>query len=385
MRLAEFVARYPGVRLATAADNGSILDFFERSPMRTSAFNVQYRRRPDFFRLLGYQADRAHVLIGEDGGRINGVGTVSLRPGWVNGQSTTVGYFGDLRVRFDRTAVRRWRRLFGDVLVRAAEIDDLADCTHWFTAVMDENRLARTALGARRPGMPSLVPVGPFTMRNLLLRLPFASKMRFASRWQVLRAGASDRDRLAAFFEDENRRLALGFRGEVGRRLAQWHGLSITDFVYAVDREGIVACAAPWSPSAAKQTVVSRVPFGLRVLGRAAAALSSPPRLRIPQAGEPLRIAYLTHLTFADRLAASDRPLVFRAMLDALCDTWHQTDWHCLAVCDFNAWRLGQALRGFVQETVPITVYEVVPPGRPHPSPTSLCAAGPPAFEMALV
>jgi hypothetical protein len=384
MRLGEFVARHPAVRLATAADNASILDFFEDSPMQTSAFNVQYRRRPDFFRLLGYQADRAHVLIGEDGGRINAVGTVSLRPGWVNGRSTTVGYLGDLRVRFDRTVVPRWRRLFGDLLAHAAEIDELADCTHWFTAVMDDNRLARTALGARRPGMPSLVPVGPFMMRNLLLRVPFAGTVRSTSGWNVVRATARDRDRLVTFFEEENRRLPLGFRGEFERRLAQWKGLAITDFVYAVEREGIVACVAPWSPSAAKQTLISRVPIGLRVLGRAAAALRSA-RIRIPQAGEPLRIAYLTHLTFADRLAAHERPLVFRAMLDALCVTWRETDWHCLAVCDFNTWGLGRALRGFIQETVPITVYEVVPPGRPHPSATSLCGVSPPAFEMALV
>ncbi len=73
---------------------------------------------------------------------------------------------------------------------------------------------------------------------------------------------------LTAFFEDENRLAPFGFRGELARRLLCWDGLSIADFVYAADERGIAACVAPWSPSAAKQTVVSRVPTTLRLLGR---------------------------------------------------------------------------------------------------------------------
>ena len=61
MQLAELVSRYPGARLATPADNARILELFERAPMQASAFDVQYRRRPDFFRLLRYQSDRAFV------------------------------------------------------------------------------------------------------------------------------------------------------------------------------------------------------------------------------------------------------------------------------------------------------------------------------------
>ena len=49
MRLADLVARYPNTRLATPADNARILDFFERTPMHTSAFDVQY---PQAARLL---------------------------------------------------------------------------------------------------------------------------------------------------------------------------------------------------------------------------------------------------------------------------------------------------------------------------------------------
>src|SRR3954463_6838966 len=109
MRLPELVARLPNARLAPADDNARILDFFERAPMRTSGFAVQYHRRPDFFRLLRYQSDRAFVLVSDDGhGGVRGVVTFSLRPGWIDGRPTTIGTLGDLRLQLDRALAARW-------------------------------------------------------------------------------------------------------------------------------------------------------------------------------------------------------------------------------------------------------------------------------------
>lgn len=395
MRLAELVARHSNTRLATPADNARILDFFERTPMHTSAFDVRYTRRPDFFKLLRYQSDRAFVMVSEDaGGSIRSLATATLRPGWVDGQPTTIGYLGDLRVSLDRVFSGAWRQLFTDLITQATHIEELADCTHWFTTVIDGNRAALAALGhdgrsenparrVRRPHQPSLVPIGPFTMRNLVMRLPLAGRSRRHGPWQVCDASAAKSAALTAFFEEENRLMPFGFRGELARRLVRWDGLTIADFVYATDERGIAACVAPWSPSPAKQTVVSHVPTMLRVLGRGARALPSPP-LRVPEAGEPLRMPYLTHLTFASRLTPDERAGVFRSVLHHLFDRWRGADWHCVAMCDFDAWNLGRALGGFVQQTVPITVYAVVAPGRAH-DPVARPSACPPAFEMAMV
>ena len=137
------------------------------------------------------------------------------------------------------------------------------------------------------------------------------------------------------FLKRENRHLPFGFCGEFERRLACWDGLSITDFVYAIEGDEIMSCVAPWSPSQVKQTVVSRVPPALRLLGLAASLFPHPP-LRIPGAGEPLRSPYLTHLTFSRRLTEAERASVFRAMLDDLFDCWRDADWHCVALCDFR-------------------------------------------------
>ena len=383
--LADFLSRYPDTRLATAADNARLLELFDTAPMQTSSFDVRYHRSPDFFRLLAHQAERSFVIVTETAaGALAGVATLSLRPGWMNGQPTTIGALGDLRVKLHRAAVPRWRRVFADLLTHAPAIEELADCTQWFTAVLDDNRRGRRSLEARGDDAPRLVPLAPFTMRNLVARLPLPRARHRPAHLRIRRAQPSDREALAAFFESENRGLALGFRGELDRRLARWEGLSIEAFVYAADAQGIVACVAPWSPSPVKQTVVSRVPTALRWLGAFTSRLPGP-RVRIPRAGEPLRMPYLTHLTFAARLDDRARASVFRALLDRLFDEWTDADWHCVALCDFDAWRLGRVLRDFVQQTVPITVYAVLPPGGSPDALAAMRGGGPPAFEMAMV
>ena len=301
MRLADFVARTPTARLATPEDNPRILAFFDRAPMGASAFAVQYQRAPDFFHLLRWQSDRSHVFITVDErGAVRSMATVSLRPGWVDDRPTTVGYLGDLRVAFDRASIRRWRRFYGELLACAPEIEELADCTHWYTAVIDDNRLARLAIGHERAGAPVHVPLAAFTMRNLVARLP-GFRPRLPRGWRVRSAAAGDAARIDDFFERENRALPLGFRAELGRRLARWDGLSLGDFLVVEDGDELLACAAPWSPAAAKRTVVSRVPVPLALAGRAARIWPGRAPLRVPVAGEPLRMLYLTNLVFARR------------------------------------------------------------------------------------
>ncbi len=96
---------------------------------------------------------------------------------------------GDLRVSLDRVFSRRVApAVCGPDHAGARDIEELADCTHWFTTVIDGNRAALAALGnddrsersarrLRRPHQPSLVPIGPFTMRNLVMRLPLAGRV----------------------------------------------------------------------------------------------------------------------------------------------------------------------------------------------------------------
>ena len=386
MPLADFVARTPTARLATPEDNPRILAFFDRAPMGASAFAVQYQRAPDFFHLLRWQSDRSHVFITVDErGAVHSMATVSLRPGLVDDRPTTVGYLGGLPRRLrpgvDPTLAPILRRRA--VGLRAGEIEELADCTHWYTAVMVDNRLARLAIGHERAGRRCM-PLAAFTTRNLVARLP-GFRPRLPAAGAVRSAAAGDAARIDDFFERETVRCRWAFVRSWGRRLARWDGLSLGDFLVVEDGDELLACAAPWSPAAAKRTVVSRVPVPLALAGRAARIWPGRAPLRVPVAGEPLRMLYLTNLVFAAGLSDAARRLAARALVDRVFDQWADSEWHCLALCDFASWKLGPALRGYVQQTVPITVYSVTPPGRPPEEHNRMRWVGVPGFEMAMV
>lgn len=385
MRLNDWLKRYPGVRLAGPEDNAALRAFFEEEPMRTSEFDIRYRRAPHFFKLLGYQSDTFFVFMGDgENGNIHGTGTLILRPGWMDGKLEIVGALTDLRIRSGRKTSRLWRIMFRDLLHDAEIIEELCGCRHFYTVILDRNRDALRAFDGTRhfADPPHLVPVGSFTMRNLLLRKPWARTKGSAARWEIRKACQADIGAIDRLFVQQNQTRPFGFHESVSHRLAKWDGLAITDFYCAFDPEGLAACFAPWSPTQAKQTWVSRLPRALRIL-KALSVLCPMLPLRIPAAGEDLNAPSLTHLLFSDRLTPADRNQVFRGLLHRLFDEWGREEWHCISFPDFKAWNLGQGLSDFVQQTVPITVYAVLTPGAVPPDFSRHPAI--PGFEMALV
>ena len=387
MRLETFLEGYPLVRLAVAADNDRILEFFDRKGLAASSFEVRYLRGPDFFKLLGHQCDRWFVFLSEDAqGNVRGIGSLGLRPGWMDGKPATIGYLGDLRVDADRALARLWRRIFFELMSRPGEIDELADCEHWYTVVLDANQGYLNNFRSRgsRPDRLELLPIARFTMRNLVFRIPLP-RPRTGASWTISNATEGERQILTEFFEETNARSPMGFRGELQRRLRVWEGLRLEDFIVARDEQGVVACFAPWDPSPVKRTVVSRLPLSLRFLGAIARRLKRIP-LRIPAAGGELRALYLTHLVFADRLEHPMRGRVVRAMLDRLFDDGFRSrhDWHCVSLCDFEEWSLGAQLGNYVQETLPISIYAVSPADRSR-AVADRWSGMRPEFEMAMV
>ncbi len=358
---ASTVSSFPGCRLATRADNERLVRFYDRQAMGTSAFEVTYQRAPDFFRLLDHHADESLVFIHEGkGGELDGIATLSLRPGYVGGEPAMVGYLADLRVLPDRQVLRLWRGLYGEI-VRAAA----ARGCHFITAMMEDNTLARSALVSGKRGGPVYAPCGAFAMKNLLAKWPWARPPRDVT---VTRATMAERNELLTFFEVRQRRRPFGFRDELQRRLERWAGLELGTFLLARRGGELVGCVAPWSPAAAKRTVVSRLPGYLGAMGKLF------PR-RLPRAGEPLRILYLSCFEAAEPHAA-------RALVHAAYAVARRDGYHAAALADFDAAPLGPALRGFVSQDVRIALYTVHPPGAaPPPSPSGSIAPG---FELAL-
>lgn len=386
VRLQNLLKKYPTVRLATEADNAKIREFFEQAPMRTPKFDIRYRRAPEFFKLLRMQGHSHFVFLGEGpDGHVQGTGTLALRDAWLDNQPILVGIWSDLRVSPNRKNSILWRNLFRDLISQCSDIEEFGGCQHFYTLLLDDNREAIRALTSskRQINQPQYIPLASFQMRNLMLRLPFPRAWRTKESWSIRRALDGDLPSLDIFFTEENQKIPFGFRESISDRLMRWEGLSVWAFVCAFDEQGLVACFAPWSPVGAKQTWVSKIPLRFRLMKRALAFIPKIP-LRIPSPGEALHAPCLTHLTFASRLKPSERVAVFKSMLHSVFDQWDQKDWHFVSLCDFDSWGLGKGLGGFLQQTVPITVYAVLPPGEERPN---FCSPsqGAVGFEMALV
>src|SRR5690242_9633097 len=86
-------------RLARAEDGPAVLDLFGDVPMQGELV-LATDRGPDFFSLYRMQKGRAELWLHESQGRLDAMGAMLFRDGWLDGAPARVGYLGDLRARF---------------------------------------------------------------------------------------------------------------------------------------------------------------------------------------------------------------------------------------------------------------------------------------------
>lgn len=385
MDLATLLARYPGIELADPADpdhNRDLLAFFDSQTMHGAGLHLRYERAPNFFRFLEYQSDTAYVFyVRKPAGTIGGMGTISIRPGYIHGILTSVGYLGDLRINRDRRLARRWRQFYAALLAAAPEMPELQYCRHFLTAILDTNHAARRAL-VEAPRAPfRYQELAPYRMVNILGRFPWPRPGRTGP-WRVFTPAPEDMPRVFAFFDMQNGRKAFGFApGEWQRRLEHWQGFGPDNFVVCAVGDRLCGVFATWTPYPAKRIVVTRLPRlahwlcrGLRRCG-----------LDAPCSGQPLQVLYLTALHIDETLPDARRATIFGAMLDFLWQRGDTRSAQVLAFCDFVQRPLAAALTGYLTHTTPLCLYQVRHTDAAIDTAISTSGMFPPGFEMALV
>jgi hypothetical protein len=249
-------------------------------------------------------------------GGLFALGERIVRPMYINGQPTPVGYLGSLRLDADhrrnpRALLRGYQRL------RQLHDADRA-CPFYLTSIMADNRAARRFLEANLPAMPTYRFIAEYVSLVMRVRrraMRFASKSSSAQRAGLSAKPGSD-DTLAAVAE---------LLGQSGRRFQfspVWpatglpRGPQPADFLLALNPDGrVVACAALWDQRSVKQTVVRGYSPALarwRPAVNAFARLVGRPRL--PAVGEPVQLAYVSHVASAE----GSRPLAFAALVESL-------------------------------------------------------------------
>ena len=278
---------------------------------------VSFRREPCYFHASAVQGGFYQVFAARDreSGQVIGVATRAVRPGFLNGQLTNVGYLADLRLDPDYRggllvahAYRYFRELHTDG--RAAL---------YFTVIAEGNRRALETIATGRGGLPPYHDVGRLLSPavNLLRgRPPLEGDV------EIVRGSEALIPEIVACLNRNHARRQFAPAWQVEQFTTQHtpgeyphvRDLRASDF-YVAFRDGrVIGVLARWDQSGYKQTVVTGYHGRMRLL-RPLVNLAAPliGCARFPPPGEPLRSFY------ASCIAVDGNDLsVFRALLRRL-------------------------------------------------------------------
>ena len=364
-----FLTAYPRVRLATAADNQGLLEFFRNSAMNADNISLRFDRSPDFFRYLNIHSQKSYVAIfqNEDGGT-GGLASLCLRKNYLSGKPVEAAYLGDLRLspNLSRSTRLQWRLFYADFLKNARRIPELNNCRYFYSVVLDENKAAMMAL-TRKNGPIVYRPLARYQTISLIARWPSFSPRKKKSRFTIRQAAESDRDRLREFLTEQHKRKIFGQyynldseSDELARRLNAWDKFSISSFWIAEDFDGkFRACVCPWmGASASRQLIIGKMPLYLRLIGRMLPLFG---KRKLATESE-LKILYLTPLEFDAKLSVEEQGDILTDFLNVIYDSGVTKNFHLISFFDFLNHSLigGVKDRGFLYQLTPATLYQVL-------------------------
>ena len=371
------------VRRSVPSDEAGRQALLAAVAMKTD-LSLSVRRAPnvDAMYALHARAWEGWVVADEENGRVEGMGSVVIRDGYLDGALVPVGYLGDLRFSPRAEGRMLLDRSFGPILEDAS---GRHGCHHYLTAIIASNERARRALTVRTAraaarGRPRYTLLREFDIRSLHLVLPHA---RPRSRYAVRTATAADIPAIAALLDMDARRRPFGYpmpESELRRRLREWPGLSIDAFHLCESAQGqLMGVLARWDAAPVKRTIVEeyagRMSRVRTMHDIAARALGRP---SLPRPGEPLHYQYLTHIA-----VPSDEPGILSALLHSAHAAARREGFHFLSAPVPVDDPLEPAYRGYLATSIRAGLYVVTLPGIPVPD--DWARAPMPGFEMALV
>ncbi len=297
-------------RLASPADDADLRQILRENPFDGN-ISLTFEREPDYFAAAQIEGPfhQTMVVCETESGKIMGMGDRSVRPLWVNGAPTDVGYFSGLRAR---EAYRRGLALARFTQQGFSYYQQLhADgrTPFYLISVIADNVPARRLLASGLKGLPKLHAytrmvthaIHPARPKRELLPIQRGTPEHIPAIVDCLNRNGT-RKQFSPIWTKESLLSALTPH------------LVIDDFFLAFSGPRLVGCLALWDQQSVRQTVI-RGYGGLYKRFRKAINLLSPlggwPLL--PDINTPLNQCFA-----ACRAIDGDDPSIFAALLRAV-------------------------------------------------------------------
>ena len=283
-----------------------------RSLLATNAVpgrvTVSFEREPNYFLGCSTMGEQCQVVVARQGTQIAAVACRTMRPMYVNGQSTDIGYLGQLRV--DKRFRGRWLVSRGFHYLR--QLHDETPVSAYLLSIIEQNREAFGVLiERRRRHFPDFYALG--RLHTLALSL---QRTEQATNAEVASASADDLDEIIAFWHRQSsaRQFYPVYAPADFTEGITTRGFRLEDLLLARRQGQIIGTIGLWDQSSYKQTVVRGYTDWLRAARpfyNFSAKLLTRPIL--PPVGAEIRSVYASFICVAD-----DDPAVFQALLRQL-------------------------------------------------------------------
>jgi len=286
------------IRLATSADNQSLLILARSTPME-SQLTVNVDRAPDYFCLANLQGRDAKVFVAEQDGVISGAIGCSLRDVLLFGQPECIAYIGGIKV-----AAAARKGLTGFRLMKAVADYLRATPIRMAIVITMENNTAMAPILAGRVGMPPFHILNQFEVNYIRpVFRPMVSK-----RYHIRPYRANDLESLAKLFAAFYRDYALSAEWTPARIAAMLTGQP--DFnsenILVAEKDGrLVAALTWWDQTGFKKTIVEQYGGRLKILVK----LLKPFKI-LPAEGEPFSELNIRHVVYGENSEKAARDLI---------------------------------------------------------------------------
>ena len=242
------------IQLATQADDEELRRLMAEVPM-PGRVRVAYCRSPSFFNALWVEGRTSQVIVGRDSltGRLAGMGARSIKPMYVNGRETNVGYLSSLRVAepYRRTPnlARGYEKL--------SELHRDGQARFYLSTILSDNRVAQRLTTARKR-LPAYHDVGEF--RSLAISLSQRIRSNTNGHLCIRPATCNDAPILARFLNEQGRRrqfFPAYSQSDIFCRGGLLPGLVPDDVLMAFSAERLEGVVAGWDQKDFRRSMVT--------------------------------------------------------------------------------------------------------------------------------